>query len=261
MFVAGLPHANATGSVVQLHFGVDRMLEPPFGRGGTQLYALRPLAEVSGVVRLFPPGELPFALPNGSTWFFADPTALGRATTTAPALPDLPIQGDGDGVLVDGVFDLSTARLLGMTEEYQQHWANGTASFGLRTPGVKPSRPRGFRVTLFTANGYLSCLFFDHGLGGPEEGSIDMLRFFAGDPKQGLEPAITGLPNSPIGEGAKLGIPITIDLVPEFPVLIEAGSMRDHGQFVPSHRARHLLTFRFDRGYPAWVRLVQRTGR
>ncbi|MCA8978051.1 MAG: hypothetical protein KDC98_25215 [Planctomycetes bacterium] len=106
MFVAGLPHANAKGTVVQLHWAIDRLLAPPFGDGGTGLYALRPLVEVPGVFRLSPQGDLPSTLPFGSTWFFADETAFGRAPA-GEQLPDLPVRGD-----VDGVVDLSSRRLL-----------------------------------------------------------------------------------------------------------------------------------------------------
>jgi hypothetical protein len=85
-----------------------------------------------------------------------------------------------------------------------------------------------------------------------------MLRFLARDTNQdGVEPAITAV-TGPAWAGEGLCVPTTIDRVPEFPVLIEAGSVREFdGTFVPSHRARRLLTFRFDRGYPAWVRAVQ----
>ena len=54
-------------------------------------------------------------------------------------------------------------------------------------------------------------------------------------------------------------MPTTLDLNPTFPVLIEAGSFAD-GAFVPSARARRFVYFRFDRGYPAWKRLVQGKG-
>ena len=249
LFTAGLPHANADGSVVQLHFGIDRLLEPPFGPGGTALYALRPLAEVPAVVRLTPPGELPFALPAGSTWFFADASALGRVPDAPTTLPDLPIVGDQAGIV-----DVSSARLLEFAGRAQELFAQRAPTFGLRTPGVKP---QGYRVTLFTSNGYLSCLCFDYGLAGPTDGWIDMLRFLANDPVLGIQPAVTAVVGT-AWAGEALTVPTTIDRVPEFPVLIEAGSL-DHasGSFLPSHRARRLLTFRFDRGYPAWTRLVQ----
>ncbi|MCA8975034.1 MAG: hypothetical protein KDC98_09950, partial [Planctomycetes bacterium] len=50
--------------------------------------------------------------------------------------------------------------------------------------------------------------------------------------------------------------PSMIELLPEFPILIEAGDMKGI-RFVPTHRCRRLLRFRFDRSYAAWVRLVQ----
>ncbi len=62
--------------------------------------------------------------------------------------------------------------------------------------------------------------------------------------------------------GDALVIPTTIDRVPEFPVLLEAGTLEGDPRsgpitFVPTHRSRRLLTFRFDRDYPAWVRRAQ----
>jgi hypothetical protein len=252
MFVAGLPHTNSSGTVVQLHFGVDRMLQPPFGNGTVQLLALRPLAEVPGVVRLDTYEGLPFALPRGSTWFFVDPTALGRAPPAPVPLPDLRIEGDTDGVL-----DVSTARLFEFTAKAMELFAKREPSFGLRTPGVKPM---GYRVTIFTANGYLACLCFDYGYGGADAGSIDVLRFLASD-KDGVAPAITAT-MGPAWAGEALLVPTTIDRSTDFPVLIEAGSLRASDRaFVPSHRARRLLTFRFDRDYPSWVRAVQGNGR
>jgi len=234
MFVAGLPHANQNGTVVQLHFGVDRMLEPPFGPGGTRLYALRPLAEFPGVFRSWPDDE-PRTLPVGSTWFFADPTAFGRAAPPPP-LPKLTITGDEDGVV-----DLSTPRLLLLAEE--------KLGIQLRTPGV---RPQAFRLTLLTANGYLSCLFPDHGQTPGNDGTIDLRAMFGGRPPD-LPPAAWGIGNY-FGDGTVL--PATMDLDPEFPALLEAGQM-EGAHFLPSHRADRLLRFRFDRGYADWVRLVQ----
>jgi len=111
-------------------------------------------------------------------------------------------------------------------------------------------------VTIFTANGYLACLCFDHGLGGPNDGSIDVLRFLAGEPGR-FEPARVALAG-PHFVGDALAVPATIDLDPTFPVLVEAGSFdAATARFVPTHRARRLIGFRVDRGYAAWVRAVQ----
>ena len=57
-------------------------------------------------------------------------------------------------------------------------------------------------------------------------------------------------------------MPTSIDRVPEFPVLLEAGSYTVTGHevvFQPTHRSRRLLTFVFDRDYPKWVRAMQGT--
>lgn len=248
-FVAGLPHANANGSVVMLHFGVDRMLLPPFGPGGPRLFALRPLADVPGVVRLETPGEPPFALPGGSTWWFAAPSALARVPAATPELPDLPLAGDADGVV-----DLSTARLFDFAGRAKDLFAHRAPSFGLRTPGVKPM---GYRVTIFTASGYLACLCFDYGLAGPEDGWIDLLRFLARDDVSGVQPAIYSVTGS-AWAGEALTVPTTIDLDPSFPVLVEAGRVDPTtGRFTPTHRARRLLEFHFDHGYAGWTRALQ----
>lgn len=250
MFVQGLPHQNARGTTVQLHFGVDRMLAEPFRREPVRLFALRPLAELPHVVRLGSDDEPPFALPLGSTWWLPDASALGKAPSPPP-LPELVLRGDEHGVL-----DLTTTRLEPLIELAKTAFRDGTPSYGLTAVGV---RPQVFRVTIFTANGYLACLCRDHAADGPD-GAIDVLRFLAGDPVRGFEAARFTL----IGErfvGDALVLPSTIDLVPEFPTLVEAGAMTGSdlatAAFVPSHRARRLVTLRLDRGYPGWVRRAQ----
>lgn len=244
MFVAGLPHVNASGTVVQLHFGVDRLLQPPFTAQPRRLFALRPLAEVPGVFTLTAPGEVPFALPAGSTWSFADASALVQVPPGA-TLPDLPITGD-----VAGLVDLTTPQLESLEPL-------DAPKLALRTPGL---RPLVFRATLFTASGYVATVFFDHAADGAADGEMNLRRWFAGDPRQGddlrKEPARFGFASGAyVGEA--LPIPTTLDLVPEFPLLLEAGGLDAERQFVPTHRARRLLTMRFDRDYPRWMRRVQ----
>ncbi|HLQ36812.1 MAG TPA: hypothetical protein VK348_03355, partial [Planctomycetota bacterium] len=63
LFVAGLPHSNPSGTAIQMHLFVDRMLEPPFGPGGVRLLPLRPAGRVADAFLLTEGGELPFALP------------------------------------------------------------------------------------------------------------------------------------------------------------------------------------------------------
>lgn len=248
MFVAGLPHANPSATAIQFHFGVDRMLQPPFSPSGQRLFALRPLDNRPDVFRLETHEGSPFPLPAGSTWYFIDSTGLGRVPP-GTTLPELEVADD-----VGGVLDLTSPRLREMARAAEDTWQRNVPSFGLRTPGV---RPQLYRITVFTANGYLCLYCPDHAAADSPDGAIDMLRFFAGSP-QGHQPARYG-PDKVVGDELLL-VPTTIDLVPEFPVLIEAGSFQGPS-FLPSHRARRMITFRFDREYPAWVRLVQGTDR
>lgn len=236
LFVAGLPHANASGTVVQLHFGIDRMLAPPFQPATTRLLALRPIADLPDAFRLTPPGDLPFALPAGTTLFFDGPDLLGRALPEA--LPVLAIDGGPD-------VDLGTARLQQLTDRSLQ--------LQLRTPGL---RAPAFRLTIFTATGYLCSVFPDHAAADARDGVVDLRRFFGGD-------ATSGLPPARFARGGDtyvlrgLEVPITVDLVTGFPVLLEGGDCDWRtGSFVPTHRAAHLLQFRFDRDFPAWLRRV-----
>ncbi len=237
IFVAGLPISEGAAAVL-FHFGVDRMLAPPFTERTHRLLPLRPV-----VADGFSLGEdrAGFeALPAGSTWRFERPDLLIQMTAASP-LPDVPVAGDDLGVV-----DLTSARLAAME----------AARKGLRLDtGV--ARAQACRLTIFTALGYLACLFPDHGQDGAPHGAVDMLQFFAGERALGLPPETARATFASFAPGAfatfALGIPTTHDLVPEFPALVEVGSMQGD-TFVPSHRAHRLLTLRFDRDYQAWVR-------
>ncbi|MGC6488034.1 MAG: hypothetical protein ACON4Z_10340 [Planctomycetota bacterium] len=246
MFVGGLPHANGSGTAVQLHFGVDRMLRPPFHEPGVPLYAWRPLLQRPEAARLDSPTGAPFALPAGSTWWFPEPYAMVRADAPPP-LPDLPMTGDEDGVV-----DLTTPVLDAMLATF----AAGADGPTLKMPGV---RAAGFRVTIFTANGYLCCWCPDHAGPGADGAELSFAKFFGGDAQHPAwkQPAmVTRTLDADIG-GA-LVVPTTIDLEPTFPALVEAGEFDlERGRFRPTHRAQRLLQLRFDRGYPGWVRRCQ----
>jgi hypothetical protein len=244
LFVAGLPHTNRSGTVLQLHFGVDRMLQPPFTDAPHALCALRPLDPSPAAFRLANDGELPPPLPAGSTWFFAGDSVL-LPVTRASALPPLPITGDDDGLV-----DLTTPRLDAMTPE-------NAPRVTLRTPGV---RPEVFRLTVFTAGGYLATLFLDHAAPDATDGVIDLRRWFA-EPRNDDNPLV-GPGRYALGDGAfiaeGLPIPTTMDLALDFPVLLEGGTF-DLAKlsFAPTHRAARLLRFRFDRRFTDWKRRVQ----
>jgi hypothetical protein len=205
-----------------------------------RLLALRPIVDGPGVFRL-DDGGAPATLPGGSTWWFRDAATLARAGD-ASDLPDLPIEGDTEGVV-----DLSHDRLVAMKER--------TLQIGLRTGA---GRPDWFRLTIFTAMGYLCCVFPDHGDPASPHGTIDLLQFFGGDLSVGVPPERSRIAPARYGlvgdAYAMLGLraPTIHDLAPRFPVLLESGRIEGE-RFVATHRARRLLTFGFDRRYPAWV--------
>jgi len=239
LFVAGLPAAHESAIGVMFHFGVDRLATPPFTTDARRVLPLRPIAFGAFSIG---EGDPDFAaLPGGSTWRFDAPEALAKVTNVAP-LPDLPITGDTDGIV-----DLSSPRLAAMEN----------AKKGERlVTGIGPVQC--YRVTIFTALGYFACLVPEHASANEPNGAIDLLQFFAGElalgvPESRARPtwAVYGPGLSFVMEG--LSVPTTHDLTPELPVLVEAGAMMGD-RFTPTHRARRLLTFRFDRGYPAWVR-------
>ncbi|MBK8101064.1 MAG: hypothetical protein IPK26_28605 [Planctomycetes bacterium] len=235
LFVAGLPHAH--GQTVQLHFGIDRLLRPPFHAADVGVYALRPIVEVPGVLRLTTGDEAPFLLPLGSTWFFVGSDGLARAPSSP--LPDLPVE--------PAELDLGSANLMAMAERRRV--------IGLRTPGV---RTPFFRLTIFTATGYLCSVFANHAAEGQSAGEMDLLRWFGGDPSRGEDAAryaLTG--DAYVLRG--LEVPTTLDLSTRFPVLLEGGTVDLQAvppTFTPSHRTRKMLQWQFDREFPKFVRRV-----
>lgn len=238
MFVAGLPHARKRGGAVQLHFGVDRMLQPPFTAHERQLYAFRPLAVSDSAFRLELVDGAPAALPRGSTWVFHGAGSLVQALPRID-LPDLPVAGiDG------GVVDLTRPALDAMLPK------NGPRPV-LTTPGV---RAMAHRLTVFTANGYLATVCRDHAPADAQDGALDFRAWFAGDGRS--EPARYGAGGAEyVGEA--LSVPTTMDLDPAFPCLLEAGSIDAAGAFAPTHCARRMFVLRFDHGFVGWLRVAQ----
>ncbi len=247
LFVAGLPHANRSGTVVQLHFGVDRLLQAPFTDQPRQLYALRPLSSSPAAFRLVPDDDAPFPLPGGSTWCFAGATALVRAHQVPP-LARLAITGDAGGVV-----DLTTPRLDALTPSAGPRPV-------LHTTAV---RPPVFRVTVFTGSGYIATVFFDHAPSDAADGAIDLRRWLAGDDEVKKRDVLRGEPaRFGVGlydyVGEILDIPTVMDRSLDFPVLVEGGAVDPTTfAFTPTHRADRMLTFRFDRGFTDWKLRVQ----
>ncbi len=247
MFVAGLPHVNQEKTSIQLHFGVDRMLRPPFSAADVPLYALRPLSPAPNSFRLGQPGAAPFMLPEGSTWWFDDLDLLVPAAAP-PELPELIMTGDDQG-FVDFRFD----PLMALAEQYAEIKASGRDTFGLNFPGVKGPF---FRVTVFTANGYLCCICQNHSKPKESHGRLDGLRMLVKNDDRNFDAARYAWGDLFLSEA--LPVPTIIDLVPVFPTLIEAGTFDMVTRaFTPSHRARRLVRLRFDRRYAEWVRTMQ----
>ncbi|MGE3171876.1 MAG: glycosyltransferase family 39 protein [Planctomycetota bacterium] len=221
-FIAGLPHQDPTSTALQFHFGIDRMLEPPFARGGVQVYAHRPFFRLPGAAVLQDDDDLPIAPPEGTTFLFRGPDLL--ISVPQKALPALPLQAPA-------VIDLSVARLFELNR--------GELVVRLVTPGV---RTDALRVTFFTASGYFGATVANHAPAGAADGGLDLLRFFQQAEWAHGRDMIHGLE-----------LPTILDRVPEFPVLIEGGTVQN-GAFRPTHRARQLLRVRFDRQLPALLR-------
>ena len=221
-FVAGLPHAHRTGLALQYHFGVDRVLLPPFGPGGVHVYAHRPAYVAPGIVDLTDADGLPLALPGGTTLLCRGADLL----TTVPQhpLPALPLR-------CDPVVDCTSPTL--------RRLARGELQLRIATPGV---HAEAMRLVFFTAGGYVGAVTQNHAPAGAAAGEVDLRQFFT---------------NAQWATGRRLvdalEVAATVDLSTEFPVLIEAGRS-ENGQFAATHRARALVPFRFDRGLPALLR-------
>jgi hypothetical protein len=221
IFVAGLPRQNSRGTVVELHLGVDRLLQPPFVADEPRVCrALRPLSQREDALRL-PYGDgvgLPFDAP---TLGFEGPAV--RALLPPARLPDAPLE-------LVGLETVATADLLDLHE--------GRKSARILVRGVRAER---FRVSLFTAGGYLSVEVEDRAAAGAADGAIDLRELLVGR-----------FVTTPGADQAHLlfalAVATSLDLEPVFPVLVEA--LRDGA---PTHANRRPLRLRFDRGLDAFV--------
>jgi hypothetical protein len=145
--------------------------------------------------------------------------------------------------------------LMPLIAQYEDIQRRDGDTFGLTMPAVKGPF---WRMTLFTANGYLCCIFMDHSKPSDTDGRIDVLRLLAKSQKPAYQYQVARLMVGDVLLGEALQVPTTIDLVPEFPTLIEAGTFdMATQQFTPSHRAARLVRLRFDRRYPEWVRTAK----
>ncbi|MGE0144037.1 MAG: hypothetical protein AB7I19_09420 [Planctomycetota bacterium] len=223
-FVAGLPRTDASTRFVVTHLAADRLLEPPFApiSARRRVFALRPLDGRADSIPL-PHGDtfgLPFASP---TLAFDGPGILARLP--AREGPELTARFDGPEVVSTGLFLALHERKISPRILVQ----------GASTPL--------FRVTLFTAGGYVSAVM----PGSPTESghaielaSFLTARYVDNDHRDSAHVLFA------------LGIATTFDLETRFPVLIESGEWRESPGAVRTFEAlaaaREPIWLTFDRG-------------
>ncbi|MBK8975411.1 MAG: hypothetical protein IPM29_05760 [Planctomycetes bacterium] len=228
LFVAGLPRTNAPrNTAVMFQVGVDRLLREPFvPRPALErtVLALRPLDARPDSLRI-PYGEssgLPFDAP---TLLVDDGGRIVVGPLPRPGpLADLELRYDGPAAL---------------TRRFLTDLDGGRANASIAVAGV---RATAWRVTLFTAGGYLTCIVSDHGDREAGDGLIalrDVLlaRYVAAP---GADRAHVFL---------ALEVPIALDLDTRFPVLVEA--LDAHG--APTGANRTPLWIGFDREVAAML--------
>lgn len=223
IFVAGLPRASASGRFAGFHLGVDRLLAPPFAAGpGHTVYALRTLDQREDALAHQAASEA------GLPW----PVTMLRATdgdrfvrVPPSGLPALELSFDGPA-------EIATRTLLDLDA--------GRMHARLRTRGI---RGPWYRVTLFTASGYLSCVLPDRAAPGDADGTIEIVELLR-----------ARYVTSPGPDTAHvlfaLGVATTFDRDLRFPLLVEAGTLTDPVQptsFVATHANRELAHLGFDR--------------
>lgn len=223
LFVAGLPRTDPDTGVIAFHLGVDRLLQPPFvdADAARTVLALRPLDARPDALRV-PYGDergLPFAAP---TLAFTGPTI--RSLLPPAELPDCEVE-------LVGAERIATADLMDLHEERRV--------VRLVVRGVRAPR---FRVTIFTAGGYLTAILPDRGTEGSPDGAIDVAELL-----RARYVANAGSDRAHVAFA--LAVPTTLDLEPAFPVLVEA--LQDG---VPTCANREPLVLRFDRGLARFLR-------
>lgn len=218
LFVAGLPRQNERHTVVELHLGVDRLLQPPFAlTDARRVFALRPLT-TRGDARTVPYGETA-GLPFGAPTLRFD-GADTRALLPRAELPDLALTGPAR---------LATDSLDAINR--------GEIDAKLVVRGVRAAK---FRVTIFTACGYLTAEVDDVGSGN--DGAVGLRDVLVARHvhRDGADQAHVLF---------ALAIATTFDLDTTFPLLVEA--LDEQG--VTTHANRTPFMLGFDRGLHAFA--------
>ena len=219
LFVSGLAIQNKPGTAIAFHRGTDRIARPPFLVPGRRLFALRPWSP-SPRAHPLPHGKS-YGLPFGHTVRVEEAGARGPTVHPVPAPDLLPLP-----VVVEGesTFDATTLLALYRRESFSRI--------------VSPIHADAYRLTVFTADGY----FVTHVAPDrttDDRDTIDVFTWLK-------DSRYTDAPYDFLALGLK--VPIALDLDPNLPLLVEAGSLED-GRFVATHAARDPVWLRFDRSF------------
>ena len=216
---------RATQIAVYYHLGVDRMTMPPFGRGRQRPFAFRPLVDRPDPFR---PGEIA-AIPGFTPMVAWETQSRSRARSRIERCE----------AVLDGP-ERWTSQLF-----WDLHRERTQAAFvirGLRAPS--------YRITVFTAGGYLTAVCADEAAPGSADGRVRYQSWLAGR-------------TAGQGEDARMAFglvtPTVLDLDTRFPVFVEAGGGTP---FAATHAARSLLWIEFERDFAEWAhgRVADRRG-
>lgn len=224
LFVSGLQRENERHSVLLFHLWVDRLCAPPFG-DGRRLFALRPLAERAGVLRV--PFGVDAGLDEGST------LALGHGDSPPRRLA--PVRLPRFAITTSGPAHIDNDVLWDLHRDL--------ARLDLQAAGV---RAPWLRLTLFTAGGYLSSVVRNETPDG-SDAQVSLKTWLTARYATDGDDAFVLL---------ALPVPTLFDLEPVFPLLVEAGDLSgdDPHTFAPTAQAERLVWLRFERDLIEYVK-------
>ena len=223
IFVHGLPLQNRKRNVITFHLGVDRMTQPPFGEDRHRWFALRPLSPRADA-SVLPYGETK-GLPHGRTVSLMDET--GAFVLPVDRRPRVDVRIEGPSHLTSEVLtDISKNRI-------EPAFVIGGA------------RTSHYRLTIFTAGGYVTCILPNEIPEGEAGGRVRLLSWLMAETT----------PRAAIAQD--LYVPTALDLETRFPVLIETGEVvtQQHGvEFAATGVGHDFVWLQFDRSYTAFMR-------
>ncbi|MEE2887277.1 MAG: hypothetical protein VX951_07580 [Planctomycetota bacterium] len=234
-FVADLPSVNQGGTALQFHLGVDRLTREPFAESKKAVYALRPLNQNPESWSL--PYGAARAMPFGATFGAKGLDIL--PSTAAPKTANLELRLDGPEMLSNEVLDQ-------IVKNYQAKLQ------GKPTTGQDPvltllgQRGKRYRVTILTANGYLTTFLDDTAKKDSQDGRIEVGPILMGKLSSSDGPVL----------GDLLQRATALDLSCRFPILVEADLRPDassnDADFQATHANQRPLWVKIDRLFANW---------